>query len=149
MRSGLILLAALLISATISAQKPCGTMAYKDPWLTQFQRTLDGNTLRSSDTVLYVPITLHILGNDDGVGYFSAGRAMLAFCRLNEAAPLALMADTRDDLLHSCSSCLPFDNMIRGLVDTTGCSTGDRTVVPLERSSLLWLLLRSELTFVF
>lgn len=65
--------------------KPCGTEPYKDPWLTSFQQRLDQGWLDSgSDTILYVPIKVHLLGNDDGSGYFALSRVLTAFCVLNE-----------------------------------------------------------------
>jgi hypothetical protein len=63
----------------------CGTEPFKDPWLTEFQKSLDNNALRSADdTILYVPISLHMVGDDQGNGYFPVSRVLTAFCILNE-----------------------------------------------------------------
>ena len=83
----LLTTAAIFLIQSLHAQGHlgCGTEPYKDPWLTQFQRQLDDNHLRSADdTMLYVPISLHVVGDDGGNGYFPVSRILTAFCILNE-----------------------------------------------------------------
>jgi len=63
----------------------CGTEPYKDPWLTEFQKTLDFRGVESiDDTMLFIPMQLHILGDDGGVGYLSMFSVLRALCTLNE-----------------------------------------------------------------
>lgn len=70
------------------AQQPpagwCGTREmspwfrqYRDQWdLTAGSRGLDTNWL-------YVPMTIHLVGNDEGAGYFPINQAMRALCDVN------------------------------------------------------------------
>ncbi len=62
---------------------PCGTPGYRSEWLKSFQQRPVASS-RNSDTVLYVPLTIHLLGNDAGEGYFSVRRLKEAFCKLND-----------------------------------------------------------------
>ena len=48
---------------------PCGTPTAKDPWLSSFQKRLPVLE-RRSDTLIYVPMTIHNVGKDDGTGFF-------------------------------------------------------------------------------
>ncbi len=67
------------------AQNPCGTPAEKSEWLQYYQSHLAEFPQRNDDTSwLYVPMTVHILGNDAGAGYFSVDKAFIALCELNE-----------------------------------------------------------------
>ena len=87
MRITVIILIAFFCGIQLNGQelKPCGTEPFKDPWLTHFQERLEQGWLDSgSDTILYVPIKVHLLGNDDGSGYFAISRVLTAFCVLNE-----------------------------------------------------------------
>ena len=82
-----IVLILCCVTTSVMAQNGhgCGTQPFKDPWLTDFQVRLDQNTLRSpSDTILYVPVSLHMVGDDNGGGYFPVSRVLAAFCVLNE-----------------------------------------------------------------
>ena len=73
-------------------QKGCGTPAEKSAWLIDYQAHPDHFPQRNDDTSwLFVPMTVHILGSDDGVGYYSADKAFNALCELNEDyAPLRI-----------------------------------------------------------
>ncbi|MEI6410519.1 MAG: zinc-dependent metalloprotease [Bacteroidota bacterium] len=71
-----LLIAGLLAACTLQAQQGpdnwCGYTG-KSPWLTWYQQN-KGNftTDRDGDsTWLYVPVTVHIVGNDAGAGYYS------------------------------------------------------------------------------
>lgn len=79
----------LLLPSGLSAQAgswphPCGTPAGKSDWLKNYQRNPEAFR-RGNDTTLYVPLTIHILGNDDGEGYYRVSRLKEAFCQLNES----------------------------------------------------------------
>ena len=80
------LLAGLLALNLVTAQEkydfhPCGTVDGKSEWLRQYQKNKEGYP-RTGDT-LYVPLTIHIVGNDNGGGYFSVSSLYRAFCTLN------------------------------------------------------------------
>lgn len=80
------LLAALLLfaGANLFSQSNlsyCGTTE-DVPWLREYQRN-PGIHPRSNET-LFVPITVHIVGTDEGSGYADLVQVLEAFCLLNE-----------------------------------------------------------------
>ena len=84
----LSLLVFLLICCSADAQKletiaPCGTTEGRSAWLKQYQAN-PALFQRNTDTLLSVPMTVHIVGNDQGSGYFSIESLLDAFCTLNE-----------------------------------------------------------------
>lgn len=62
--------------------QPCGTPPEKSEWLTRFQQ--NPAAYESSGEILYVPITLHFVGDDEGAGYLPLQEALDQLCRLNE-----------------------------------------------------------------
>ncbi|MCB0598152.1 MAG: T9SS type A sorting domain-containing protein [Lewinellaceae bacterium] len=61
----------------------CGTPPFKSEWLERYQqnpRVINRTMLQT----IYVPVTFHMVGRDDGTGYISYNRLMDAFCQLNE-----------------------------------------------------------------
>lgn len=62
---------------------PCGSNSGRSPWLKAYQKQPQA-FLRSSDTIIYVPLTIHLLGTDQGSGFFSMSRLKAAFCKLNQ-----------------------------------------------------------------
>lgn len=78
------LVLALVLAMPVMAQEdlaPCGTDLGISPWLRDFQRRID-ETPRT-DELLYLPIQVHVVGTDEGAGYFSNKGIMDAFCTLN------------------------------------------------------------------
>lgn len=89
MRFSLLTLIIFLVGSSLSGQGekpfPCGTLPHKDAWLTHFQQ-FELPLLRlqkRSDTLLYIPLTIHLVGKDDGSGIFRKSSLWEAFCRLN------------------------------------------------------------------
>ncbi len=80
------LLAVLAVScfSALYAQQtpPCATPAGKSDWLIHYQRHKAAFP-RTVDT-LYVPMTIHLLGDDSGAGYFPLIKVLDAVCSLNE-----------------------------------------------------------------
>lgn len=72
---------------SISAQDnndliPCASPTYLSDWFLEY--TTNPHTFdRDTDTILYVPMTVHIVGQDNGSGYFNYNALLNAFCRLN------------------------------------------------------------------
>lgn len=60
---------------------PCGTRDGKVAWLQSYQKNLEGYP--KSDDTLYVPVTIHLVGTNDGNGYFTPNSVLDAFCTLN------------------------------------------------------------------
>lgn len=80
----------LLLTQALAAQQApdnwCGTKG-KSAWLDWFADHRDSlrAAQRGEDTTwLYVPMTIHIVGNDAGGGYFPINQAMRAICDMNE-----------------------------------------------------------------
>lgn len=61
----------------------CATPAFKDERLTYYQQNLQNYRFLTDDT-LFIPIKLHILGNNEGLGYPNMQNVLRAFCILNE-----------------------------------------------------------------
>ncbi|MBK9255919.1 MAG: T9SS type A sorting domain-containing protein [Saprospiraceae bacterium] len=62
---------------------PCGTHMGRSPWLKNFQKNPSSYATRGSE-VLYVPITVHLVGNDNGDNLYREQSLLQAFCRLND-----------------------------------------------------------------
>ncbi len=83
----LFFLAFIFLALTANAQSkydldPCGTLPGKSTWLKKYQK----NPVlyqKNTDTLLYVPLTIHILGTSTGAGYFSYNKVLDALCTLN------------------------------------------------------------------
>ncbi len=61
---------------------PCGSIQGRSAWLKKYQK--NPQLQRAfSDTILYVPISLHLLGTDVGLGYYSKFKTLDALCQLN------------------------------------------------------------------
>lgn len=80
----LILAFTVSLAAQAQAQPGyCGTPAYKSEWLQRYQQNPQVVN-RSMMPTLYVPITIHLVGRNDGTGHLPADRLLNAFCQLNE-----------------------------------------------------------------
>lgn len=64
-------------------QAYCGTPAYKSEWLERYQQNPQVVNRSMMDT-LYVPMTIHIVGTNNGTGYYPVKSLLDAFCNLNE-----------------------------------------------------------------
>jgi hypothetical protein len=92
----LLALGLLALSPVLRAQdtapSPCATHQTEEDlsWLRSFQADPEGTAerlgldLRRSGSDLLVPVKVHILGNDDGVGYYRLDQLIGSFCNLNE-----------------------------------------------------------------
>jgi len=74
----------LLSFSSLHAQQPhfCATPAEKSEWLLRYQQNKQAFP-RTFDTI-YVPMTIHLLGDDSGAGYFPLRKVLDAVCELNE-----------------------------------------------------------------
>ena len=76
----------MAISSLLFSQQndfhPCGTQDGKVDWLVRYQQNPQGYDRMVTD--LFLPIKIHIVGNDEGSGYFNVGSVMKAFCGLNK-----------------------------------------------------------------
>ncbi len=70
------------IDAQTTQKQYCGTKPEKSEWLKNYQQNPNQFSKRFEETI-YVPITIHILGTDNGSGYFSVLRLNKALCTLN------------------------------------------------------------------
>ena len=62
---------------------PCGTQQGRSLWLKAFQADND-HFAKGGDTTLYIAMSIHIVGKDNGAGYFSQLNTLKALCTLNE-----------------------------------------------------------------
>lgn len=60
---------------------PCGTQDGKVDWLVRYQQ--NPQAYDRMVTELFLPIKIHIVGTDEGDGYFNVGSVLKAFCGLN------------------------------------------------------------------
>jgi Secretion system C-terminal sorting domain len=62
----------------------CGTKG-KSPWLVEYQKNKVAHADNGLDTNwLYVPMTIHSVGNDAGGGHFNFDKIIQAVCQMNE-----------------------------------------------------------------
>jgi hypothetical protein len=80
----LILGLATAAQAQSNWEFPCGTPPGKSDWLKRYQQDPQ-YFQRDNDTILYVPLTIHLVGTDSGNGFFSLSGLKAAFCKLNES----------------------------------------------------------------
>lgn len=75
--------ALLLLGLQAQELAPCGTLEAPPRWLEEYQQNpMPFN--RSNNDTIYVPLTVHLVGNSDGGGYISIQRMWGAFCTLNQ-----------------------------------------------------------------
>ncbi len=70
------------IVASAQSPFPCGTIGGRSEWLKAYQANPEAYP-KNLDTLLYVPLTIHLVGNDAGIGHFQMSKLLDAFCRLN------------------------------------------------------------------
>lgn len=86
MKKHLLLLLLLTYTLTIFAQKnihPCATPEAKSDWLVEYQKAPERYFKNGNETI-YVPLTIHIVGTDQGTGYYNIFNIYNAICELNE-----------------------------------------------------------------
>lgn len=73
-----------LVAQTGNADtNPCGTVSGRSTWLRKYQLQPELYE-KNMDTVLYVPLTIHLLATDEGLGFFPINNLLNALCTLNE-----------------------------------------------------------------
>ncbi len=61
--------------------EPCASPSFRTRWMQDYHK--NPVAANHSRTTTYMPITLHIVGNDDSTGYASLPSVLSAFCRVN------------------------------------------------------------------
>jgi hypothetical protein len=61
---------------------PCGTPSYRSAWLKSYQKNPSAYSTRSSE-LLYVPVSIHMVGTDDGKGFISESKLFKAIQKVN------------------------------------------------------------------
>ena len=69
------------IAQTKADLKPCGTPPFKTQWMIDYES--NPASFPRCGTTLYVPLTIHIVGSDTGLGYYSELTLLDALCTLN------------------------------------------------------------------
>jgi len=88
MKKNLLLFCLSLICTFVFAQSshdlfPCGSPSGKSPWLKKYQQDPSAYNTKDNE-IIYVPLTIHILGSNSGTGYFPKRSVLDALCTLNE-----------------------------------------------------------------
>ena len=81
-----IIVFSLFLSTNLASQhnlNPCGHTNYKTDWFKNYLKSPQSYEKRFGD-VLYVPLTIHLVGLNSGGGAFSEFLLMEALCTLNE-----------------------------------------------------------------
>jgi hypothetical protein len=63
---------------------PCGTVDFESPTLEEWRANRGQIAMLRSNDMLYVKMKIHIVGTDDGNGYYSLPSLLESFCKLNE-----------------------------------------------------------------
>lgn len=81
----LMLIISQVIPISLSAQAPCGTQMPTEmmSWLAKYKQQNPVPQKRSSDNILYLPATIHLVANDGGFGRFSDEKAYRMVCISN------------------------------------------------------------------
>jgi len=61
----------------------CATPPEKSEWLKAYQRSPEAYAVRS-DEQQFIPLTIHLVGTDEGSGFFTGAQLADALCTLNE-----------------------------------------------------------------
>lgn len=86
MKKNLLLLLLIFVTSISFAQEniaPCATPAEKSAWLVEYQKAPERYFKNGNETI-YVPLSIHIVGTDQGTGYFNIFKIYNAICELNE-----------------------------------------------------------------
>lgn len=81
-----LILLVLCCTLTAFAQQPlhkCGTEEGRSEWLREYQKNPAAHA-RSNGEPIWVPVQIHIVGTDNGGGYYSDSNVKRAFCELRE-----------------------------------------------------------------
>lgn len=81
------LLIVLLSSSFLFSQNwesPCGTPDIRKATLLEYQKNREHIASMRSNDPIYVKMKIHLVGNDDGDGYYPLRDLMRSFCKLNE-----------------------------------------------------------------
>lgn len=79
------ILAAIVLPLVVNAQENfCGTQTGEEQlsWLREFQQNYNPSDMRGGD-VYYVPLKIHVVGNDEGTGFLNANIIIQNMCDLN------------------------------------------------------------------
>ncbi len=93
MKRNVLLAVFTLLSFNLVAQNMnpgawCGTKLTENDlnWLRSYQKSRSANQTKSAFAPVWVPVKIHIVGKNDGSGYFSVKEALTDICELNTGA---------------------------------------------------------------
>lgn len=69
--------------SAVAQSSYCGTPPGRSEWLQRYQQDKSAFQTRSSD-ILYIPLTIHLVGSDEGEGYLPVPILLEAVCTINE-----------------------------------------------------------------
>ncbi len=80
----LLCMSQLAVAQGVISNNWCGTVG-RSAWLTGYQNNRNDVQYRSGDSSwLYVPMTVHVVGNDNGDGYYPLELVFRIVCEMNE-----------------------------------------------------------------
>lgn len=76
----------LLLAVSVQAQQHlgCGTPSGKSPWLQNYQKNPAAYQVENADTLMPVPMTIHVVGSNPDQPGMTISRLMDALCTLND-----------------------------------------------------------------
>lgn len=82
----LVIAVCLLMSSKVVAQHPCATIMPQEQidWLTEYKKNaLHSPQLRRSAGLYFIPVKIHIVGDNNGNGYYKIRHLLNTMCELN------------------------------------------------------------------
>ena len=81
----------------------CGSLQGRSKWLREYQQQPD--QFQRGGGMIYVNMAIHIVGTDQGAGYYNEANLLEAFCLLNENfAPVGIQFVMAGEILYHNNS---------------------------------------------
>ncbi len=94
----------LLVAQEPLELRPCATVDGTSDWLVKYQQN-PAAFAKNLDSILYIPLTIHVVGTDGGGGFFSLDNTLDALCTLNaDFAPSNIQFYIKNDIRYHKNS---------------------------------------------
>lgn len=96
-------------------ESPCGTPDIRKATLLEYQKNRDQIASMRSEDPIYVKMKIHLVGDDDGEGYYPLSDLLRSFCKLNEdMATAGIKMELDPDINYIASSRYNFHDFSTG-----------------------------------